>query len=131
MKSKIHEIQKNKLLNFSKNSFKITALIVIVLFHISCKTVQVISPKQGSIIVPAKGEIKMWDNLEHASFSLKLENTSTKNSCEAYKVKNGLQKWISPSLLADKSLEFSIAANGYLLLQNYSDEVITVNYTID
>lgn len=113
-----------------QNLFKITTLLAIVLFQISCKTVQDISPKQGTVIVPAKGEIRMWDNLEHGSFSLKLENTSTKNSCEAYKVKNRNQKWISPSLLANKSLEFSIAANGHLLLQNYSDEVITVKYTI-
>ncbi|WP_310379301.1 hypothetical protein [Flavobacterium sp.] len=113
------------------NLFKITILIVLVLFQISCKPVQDISPKQGTITVPAKGKIKMWNDLEHASFSLKLENTSTKNSCEAYKVKKGNQKWISPSLLANKSLEFSIATNGYLVLQNYSDEVITVKYTIN
>lgn len=113
-----------------KTIIKFTAIITILFFQFSCKSVQDISPKQGTIIVPAKGEIRMWDNLEHGSFSLKLENTSTKNSCEAYKVKNGNQKWISPSLLANKSLEFSIAANGHLLLQNYSDEVITVKYTI-
>ena len=113
-----------------KTIIKFTAIITILLFQFSCKTVQGISPKQGTIIIPAKGEIRMWDNLEHGSFSLNLENTSTKNSCEAYKVKNGYQKWISPSLLATKSLEFSIAANGHLLLQNYSDEIITVKYTI-
>jgi hypothetical protein len=72
----------------------------------------------------------MWNNLQHGSFSIKLLNTSTKNSCEAYKVKNGHQKWISSSLLANKTLQFSIATNGHLLLQNYSDEVITVKYTI-
>ena len=112
------------------NLLKITALIAMVLLHVSCKSLQEISPKQGEIIVPAKGEIRMWDKIEHGSFSLKLENTSTKNSCEAYKVKNGFQRWISPSLLANKSLEFSIATNVHLLLQNYSDEVITVKYLI-
>ncbi|MBC7606403.1 MAG: hypothetical protein H7199_05560 [Burkholderiales bacterium] len=113
-----------------QNLLKITTLITILLFQISCKSTQDISPKQGILIVPAKGEIRMWDNLEHGSLSLKLVNTSTKNSCEAYQVKQGNQKWISPSLLANKSLEFSIAANGHLLLKNYSAEVITVKYTI-
>ena len=113
-----------------KLALKITALILL-LVQISCKTMQDISPKQGTIVVPAKGEIKMWENIDHNSFSLELENTSTKNSCEAYKVKNGFQKWISPSLLANKSLEFSIASNGYLLLQNYSNEEITVKYSIN
>ena len=114
-----------------KTIIKITSLLAIVLFQTSCKTMQDISPKQGTIVVPAKGEIKMWETIDHNSFSLKLENTSTKNSCEAFKVKNGFQKWISPSLLASKSLEFTIATNGYLLLQNYSDENITVNYKIN
>ncbi len=127
----MREIQKNKLSHLSKFLFKTTALLLVLLLQISCKTIQDISPKQGTIVVPAKGEIKMWGNLEHSSFSLKLENTSTKNSCEAYKVKNGNQKWISPSLLASKSLEFSIASNGYLLLQNFSDEEITINYIIN
>lgn len=114
-----------------KNLLKSTTMFLILLFQISCKPTQDISPKQGTIIVPAKGEIRVWNNIEHSSFSLKLENTSSKNSCEAYKVKNGFQKWVSPSLLASKSLEFSIATNGHLLLQNYSDEVITVKYTIE
>ena len=114
-----------------KTIIKITLLIAIVLFQTSCKTIQDISPKQGTIVVPAKGEIKMWETIDHNSFSLKLENTSTKHSCEAYKVKNGVQQWISPSLLANKSLQFSIATNGYLLLQNYSDENITIKYTIN
>lgn len=113
-----------------KKLLKITTLIALVLLQVSCKSTQDISTKQGIITVPAKGEIRIWDNLEHSPFSLKLDNTSSKNSCEAYKVKNGSQKWISPSLLANKSLEFSIAANGHLLLQNYSDEIITVKYTI-
>ncbi len=114
-----------------KNQLKITVLFTIVFFQLSCKSSQAISPKQGTINVPEKGEIKVWENIEHDSFSLKLENTSTKNSCEAYKVKNGVEKWISPSLLANKSLEFSIASNGYLLLKNFSNEVITVNYLIN
>ena len=111
--------------------FKITAIVTFLFFQFSCRSVPEISPKQGTIVVPAKSEIKIWDNINHDSFTLKLENTSTKNSCEAYKVKNGNQKWISPSLLANKTLEFSIAANGHLLLKNFSDEVITIKYIIN
>ncbi len=110
---------------------KIIAIITILFFQFSCKSIQDISPKQGTIMVPAKGEIRMWDKVDHDSFYLKLENKSVKNSCEAYKVKNAYEKWISPSLLANKSLEFSIANNGHLLLKNFSDEVITIKYTIN
>lgn len=111
--------------------FKITTIISLLFFQFSYKSLPEVSPKQGTIVVPAKGEIKMWDNISHESFTLKLENTSTKNSCEAYKVTNGSEKWISPSLMANKTLKFSIATNGYLLLKNFSDEVITVKYSIN
>lgn len=114
-----------------KNLLKITVLFTIVFFQLSCKSSQAISMKQGTITVPAKGEIKVWDTIDHDSFSLNLVNPSTKNSCEAYKVKNGIQKWISPSLLANNSIEFSIASKGYLLLKNFSNEVIIVNYSIN
>lgn len=114
-----------------KNLIKSILLIVLISFQTSCKSVD-ISPKEGVIKVPAKGEIEIWKNIEHASFSIHLENKSVKNSCEAYKVSAfGNKKWITPSLLANKSLQFSIPSNGSLLLQNYSDEEIIVNYKIN
>lgn len=114
-----------------KNSIKISILIILIAFQSSCKSID-ISPKEGVIKVPAKGEIRVWQNLEHGAFSLHLENQSIKNSCEAYKVSAfGTQKWISPSLLANKTLDFSIPSNGSLLLKNFSDEEITVSYKIN
>ncbi|MEC4004199.1 hypothetical protein OX283_006000 [Flavobacterium sp. SUN052] len=114
-----------------KNSIKISILLILISFQFSCKSVD-ISPKEGTIKVPPKGEIRMWQNIEHSSFTLHLENKSSKNSCEAYKVSSsGNQKWISPSLLAKKSLDFTISSNGSLLLQNYSEEELIVNYTIN
>lgn len=114
------------------NTFlKITALISLLFFQFSCKTVQDISPKTATIIVPAKGEIKLFDAVEHDSFLINLTNKSTLNSCEAYVVKNENKKWISPSLLANKQLDFSVSSSAYVLLQNYSDENVSVVYTID
>ena len=114
------------------NTFlKITAIVSLLFFQFSCKTAIDISPKTATIIVPAKGEIKLFDAIEHNSFSINLTNKSTRNSCEAYVVKGGNKKWISPSLLANKQLDFSVASSAYVLLQNYSDENVLVVYTID
>lgn len=113
-----------------KNLIKITLATALILFQFSCKTID-ISPKQGTITVPAKGEIRVWENVEHSSFSLHLENKSATNSCEAYTVKNNNEKWISPSLLANSALDFTVPSNGAILLKNFSNETLTVNYTID
>lgn len=114
-----------------KNILKLAVVFSLFVVTVSCKSVD-ITIKQGTITVPAKGEIRQWQNTEHGSFSIHLENKSTKNSCEAYKVSAfGNEKWIYPSLLASGSLDFSIASNGSLLLKNFSDETITVIYTID
>ena len=109
---------------------KIT-VITFMLSLFSCKIVQDISPKTATITVPAKGEIKLFATVEHPSFSINLTNKSIKNSCEAYVVKNEKQKWISPSLLANKQLNFSVSSSAYVLLKNFSDENISVVYTID
>jgi hypothetical protein len=114
-----------------KTIFKIIAIISILFFQFSCKSTIEISPKTATIIVPAKGEIKLFDNIEHNSFSINLTNKSILNSCEAFTVKNGSKKWISPSLLANKQLDFSVSSSAYVLLQNYSNENISVVYTID
>lgn len=114
-----------------KNLIKISILIIFISFQTSCKSID-ISPKEGIIKVPPKGEIRVWQNLEHTSFAIHLENKSIKNSCEAYKVNSiGNEKWISPSLLASNTLDFSIPSNGSLLLKNFSDEEITINYKIN
>lgn len=113
-----------------KNLIKITAMVSVLFLQISCKTYQDISPKTATIIVPAKGEIELFKNVEHNSFSINLKNQSIKNSCEAYTVKNGNRKWISPSLPVNGKLDFSVASAASILLQNYSDENISVVYTI-
>lgn len=113
-----------------KNLIKITAMVSVLFLQISCKTYQDISPKTATIIVPAKGEIELFKNIEHASFSINLVNKSVKNSCEAYTIKNGNRKWISPSLPVNGKLDFSVASAASVLLQNYSDENISVVYTI-
>lgn len=114
-----------------KNILKLAIVFSLFVATVSCKSLD-ITPKQGTITVPAKGEIRQWQNTEHGSFSIHLENKSIKNSCEAYKVSaTGSEKWISPSLLANGTIDFSIASNGSLLLKNFSEETITVNYKID
>jgi hypothetical protein len=114
-----------------KNLLKITAFVFVMILQFSCKSVKEIAPKTATIIVPAKGEIKLFKNSEHSSFSINLTNKSTKNSCEAFTVKNDYKKWISPSLLANKDLDFSVSSDSYVLLENYSNENISVIYTIN
>ncbi len=114
-----------------KSIIKIIAIVSVLFFQFSCKTAMDISPKTATIIVPSKGEIELFKNIEHNSFSINLVNKSTKNSCEAYTVKNGNRKWITPSLPVNGTLDFSVSSSAYVLLQNYSDENISVVYTID
>lgn len=114
-----------------KNVLKILFLVVVTFSQLSCKTQIDISPSTATVIVPAKGELKLFDNTLHDSFSINLKNKSTKNSCEVYKVKNGSKKWISPSLPVNGELNFSVAKNGSILIENYSDENISILYTID
>ena len=114
-----------------KTSMKLPIFTLLFVLAISCKSLD-INSKQGTFVVPAKGELRQWQNIEHNSFSLHLENKSVKNSCEAYKVTaNGNEKWISPSLLKGGTLDFTILSDGSLLLKNFSDENITVEYTIN
>ncbi len=114
-----------------KNLMKITVIVSILFLQFSCKTYQDIAPKTATIIVPAKGEIELFKNLEHASLRIYLTNQSTKNSCEAYTIKNGNKKWISPSLPVNGKLDFLVSSSASVLLQNYSDENVSVVYTID
>lgn len=111
--------------------FKITAIVSVLFLQVSCKTYQDIAPKSATIVVPAKGEIELFKNIEHASFSINLVNKSIKNSCEVYTIKNGNRKWISPSLPVNGKLDFSVSSSAYVLLQNYCDENVSVVYTIN
>ena len=114
-----------------KNFLKILAIATIVFFQFSCKSQIDISPKTATVIVPAKGELKLFENTQHGSFSINIKNKSIKNSCEAYTVKNGNKKWISPSLPVNGELDFSVPKDGLVLLENYSDENISITYTIE
>jgi hypothetical protein len=114
-----------------KNIFYITAIIITLLFQISCKSRIDISPKKATVLVPANSELRLFEDTEHFPFSIQLINRSVKNSCEAYTVKNDSKKWISPSLLANDQLAFNVGYNRSVLLKNFSDENIYVTYIIN
>ena len=96
---------------------------------ISCKSLPEISPKDGAIVVQSKQNITLWND-DHRSFNVILQNKNTKNSCEVYTVKHGVKKWISPSLLANKSLDFVVSSNSSVLIENFSDENVEITYTV-
>ena len=104
--------------------------IILVVASISCKSLPEITPKKGSFEVNSNQNLTLWRE-KHQSFSVNLENTSTKNSCEVYTIKNGSKKWISPSLQANKSLYFNVPANASVFIENYSTENVKINYSIN
>ncbi len=112
----------------------ISSVFLVFLFFAGCSTSQGltnIQPKSGKIEIPAKGEFRMWKDLAHSSFTVTLTNSSATQSCELYKVKsNGTEKWVSPSLLANTSLEVDIPADGHLFIKNFNDNVFTITYKI-
>lgn len=114
-----------------KNILKILVLATFVFCQFSCKTQIDISQTTATVVVPAKGELKLFENIANGSFSINIKNKSVKNSCEAYTVKNGNKKWISPSLPVNGELNFSVPKEGSVLLENYSDENISITYTIE
>ncbi|MEO6357805.1 MAG: hypothetical protein ABIU77_01065 [Ferruginibacter sp.] len=90
-----------------------------------------IEPKSGTIEIPAKGEYRMWRDVQHGSFLVTLTNSSAKQSVELYQVKSdGNEKWVSPSLLANSSLDVTIPADGHLFIKNFNDDVFTITYKI-
>jgi len=111
------------------------ALLTIATITYSCKstgTMAAIQPKNGIIELPAKGELRIWRNTVHPSFTVTLTNTADTQSCEVYKVTdNGNEKWISPSLIAGKSLIISVPANGHLFFKNFNDNVLTIEYKVE
>ena len=112
-----------------------SAIIFATMLISSCnsnKNLVSIQPKTGFLEIPAKGELRMWNHLEHASFTVILTNLSLTQSCELYAVKNnGNEKWVSPSLLANTTLSVSIPANGHLFVKNFNDNVLKINYQIE
>jgi len=90
-----------------------------------------IQPKTGTIEIPAKGEFRMWKNVNHGSFTVTLTNSSPNQSVELYKVKSdGNEKWISPSLLANTSHQVTIPADGHLFFKNFNPNTFTITYKI-
>jgi hypothetical protein len=91
-----------------------------------------ITPKEGTITVAEKGEIRFWKGMEHPSFSVTLTNNNEKQSCELYRVKsNGTEKWVSPSLIAGTSITITIPANGHLFVKNFNPNAFTFSYKIN
>ena len=110
------------------------ALITIATLTYSCKStgsMSAIQPKSGTIELPAKGELRIWKNTIHPSFTVKLTNAGEKQSCEVYKVTDsGREKWISPSLLAGSSLTITVPANGHLFFKNFNNNVLKIEYSV-
>jgi hypothetical protein len=90
-----------------------------------------INPKSGIIELPSKGEFRIWNDSSHASFSVRLTNKSTNQSCEVYKVKNGNESWISPSLMAGETMDINVPTNGHLYFKNFNNNVLKINYAIE
>jgi hypothetical protein len=111
------------------------ALIAISSLAFSCKStgaMATIQPKYGTIDLPATGELRMWRDVVHPSFNVTLTNNASNQSCELYKVTdNRNEKWISPSLMAGKSITVSIPANGHLFLKNFNPNVLKIEYKIE
>lgn len=90
-----------------------------------------IQPKSGSIEIPANGEFRMWRNVAHGTFTVTITNPASNQSVELYKVKkDGNEKWVSPSLSANSSLDVTIPADGHLFIKNFNNNNFTVTYKI-
>ncbi len=111
------------------------ALLTIATITYSCNSIgsiEAIQPKKGTIELPAKGELRIWRNTVHPSFTVTLTNSTETQSCEVYKVTdNGNEKWINPSLMAGKSLTISVPANGHLILKNFNDNVLKIESKVE
>jgi hypothetical protein len=110
------------------------ALFTLTTVFNACKTTNSmagIQPTSGSIDLPASGELRLWKNIEHSSFSVTLSNNATKQSCELYTVNaNGKEKWINPSLIAGTTLTVTIPKNGHLFFKNFNSNVLQISYSV-
>jgi hypothetical protein len=116
-----------------KNTIRSIAvfLILFLTYSFQSHSQQKNIPKKGILEINAKSEIHFWKNIEHNAFRIHLSNPSKVNSCEAYIVKNGREKWISPSLLANGTLEFNVPKNSSIFFKNFSTENLKITYTIN
>jgi hypothetical protein len=111
------------------------SLLILTIITYSCKStgsIAAIQPKSGIIELPSKGEFRIWKDISHPSFTVILTNPAAVQSCEVYTVKfSGSEKWISPSLIAGKSLTVSVPANGHLFFKNFNDNVLRIEYKVE
>ncbi len=108
--------------------FIISTLVV---FASCTRNLVAIEPKSGIIEIPAKGEFRIWKDITHESFTVKITNNDPKQSVELYTVKSsGSEKWVSPSLLANSSLEVSIPSDGHLFIKNFNPNSFKISYKI-
>jgi hypothetical protein len=116
-----------------KNSLKLLGIIIVTFVALSFQNSNKNNPipAKGVLEIKAKSEVNFWKNFKHSSFHIYLVNPSSKNSCEAYTVKNGKEKWISPSLLANGKLDFDVPKNAHLFFKNFSNENLKITYTIE
>lgn len=115
-----------------KTSFlAIFATLTIIFSCQSGRNLTAIQPKGGKLTIPAKGELRVWNNLQHASFEVELTNANADQSCEVYYVKSsGTEKWVNPSLIANSKLTVSIPTDGHLFLKNFNPNPLTISYQI-
>ena len=110
------------------------ALLTIIIVSSSCKStgsISAIQPKSGIIELPAKGEFRIWKDIMHPGFTVTVSNPAANQSCEVYKVKeNGSEKWISPSLMAGKSITITVPSNGHLFFKNFNDNILKIEYKV-
>jgi uncharacterized lipoprotein YajG len=113
----------------------ILVLAIISSLFAACNTSQsltAIEPKSGTFDLPASGEFTIWQNTTHSSFTITLTNKNPKQSCEVYTVnKNGKQKWINPSLLANTTLTVNVPKDGHLFFKNFNSNNLVINYQVN
>jgi hypothetical protein len=112
----------------------LVATVILAIFTAcnSSRNMASIQPKTGTIDLPQKGELKIWKDILHPSFSVTLTNNNPQQSCEIYTVKsNGKEKWVSPSLLANSSLTITVPKDGHLFFKNFNPNTLTITYTVN
>ncbi len=98
----------------------------------SSRSMATIEPKSGNIELPAKGELRIWKNTQHPSFRVMLTNNAPQQSCEVYTVQSsGVEKWVSPSLVANSTLTVTVPADGHLFFKNFNPNTLTILYKVE
>jgi hypothetical protein len=132
MKKRVSTLSISPIQKIKYSAMGIFALLIISSGCLSTGSMANIQPKAGTIDLPAKGEFRIWKDITHPGFSVTLKNPSATQSCEVYKVAgSGSEKWISPSLMAGKSLTISVPSNGHLFFKNFNDNVLKIDYVIE